>query len=90
MSPNVVISARICQKGVFNSILVLTRKSGEEIRIGEEIIVTVLLTGGNRGKLGIRGPRGIPVLQAVLSLKAPPLAGRRGRSVRSLESGSVS
>ena len=46
--------------------LVLTRKSGEDIRIGSDITVTVLLTSRNRVKLGISGPSEIPVLRGEL------------------------
>ncbi len=53
--------------------LVLTRKLGEEIRIGDEITITVLLTGKNRVKLGISGPQEIPVVRAELSSKVQPV-----------------
>ena len=47
--------------------LVLTRKPGEDIRIGRNITVTVLLTSRNRVKLGISGPSEIRVLRGELS-----------------------
>ena len=47
--------------------LVLTRKPGENIRIGRNITVTVLLAGRNRVKLGISGPSEIRVLRGELS-----------------------
>jgi len=47
--------------------LVLTRKPGEDIRIGRNITVTVLLTVRNRVKLGISGPPEIRVLRGELS-----------------------
>ena len=53
--------------------LVLARKPGEDIRIGSNITVTVLLTGRNRVKLGISGPSEIRVLRGELS----PLATSR-------------
>lgn len=43
--------------------LVLTRKSGEAIRIGDLVTVTVLVTGRNRVKLGILGPPQISVVR---------------------------
>jgi len=36
--------------------LVLTRKSGEAISVGEEITVTVLEVRGNQVRLGIKAP----------------------------------
>lgn len=41
--------------------LVLSRKRGEAVRIGQEVEVTVLEVHGNRVKLGVVGPRHIPV-----------------------------
>jgi carbon storage regulator len=41
--------------------LVLTRKSGEEIVIGREIRLTVLGIQGNRVQLGIAGPADVPI-----------------------------
>lgn len=41
--------------------LVLTRKPGENIRIGSDIVVTVLGVRAGHVKLGIKAPRGVPV-----------------------------
>jgi carbon storage regulator len=41
--------------------LVLTRKSTEEIRIGSDITVKVIAIRGGQVKLGIDAPRGIRV-----------------------------
>lgn len=41
--------------------LVLTRKSGERIVIGDGIQVTVLRVEGNRVKLGFTGPSVVPI-----------------------------
>ena len=41
--------------------LVLTRKSGEKIRIGKDIIVSVISKGHGLLKLGIEAPREISV-----------------------------
>jgi carbon storage regulator len=46
--------------------LVLTRKVGERIRIGEDIIVTVTSLGHGKVRLGIDAPRAVPVLRAEL------------------------
>jgi carbon storage regulator CsrA len=75
--------------------LVLTRKLGEEIRIGDDITVTVLLTQRNRVKLGISGGKGVPVVRAELAKPASPAvrpspAVRHSRRVCSLEAAGVS
>ncbi|MFW5959506.1 MAG: carbon storage regulator CsrA [Chitinivibrionales bacterium] len=41
--------------------LVLTRKNGESIRIGDNIILKVIETENNHVKLGIEAPRDISV-----------------------------
>jgi carbon storage regulator len=41
--------------------LILTRKSGEQIAIGDHIVITVLETKGNQVKLGIDAPRDVTV-----------------------------
>lgn len=46
--------------------LVLTRKHGEAIKIGNEIIIKVIQTGKGTVKLGIEAPAHIRVLRAEL------------------------
>jgi len=41
--------------------LVLSRRPGEQITIGEQIIVTVLQVRGNRVTLGFLGPGEVPI-----------------------------
>lgn len=41
--------------------LVLSRKSGEQIRIGTEIEVTILRIQGNRVEVGIAAPRSLSI-----------------------------
>jgi carbon storage regulator len=41
--------------------LVLTRKLGETIRIGSDIVVTVLAVSGRQVRLGVEAPKGITV-----------------------------
>lgn len=40
--------------------LVLTRRAGEKIRLGTDIVITILQTG-NQVKVGIDAPREMPV-----------------------------
>ena len=41
--------------------LVLSRKKGEKIVIGDKICVVVVSVHGNRVKLGIEGPAEVPI-----------------------------
>ena len=43
--------------------LVLSRKSGESITIGEDIVVTVVGVNGTQARLGITAPRNVQVLR---------------------------
>jgi len=45
--------------------LVLTRKKGEEIKIGDDVTVTVVRTG-KVIKLGIEAPTGVRIIRAEL------------------------
>jgi len=47
--------------------LVLTRKSGEAINVGDEITVTVLEIRGNQVRLGIQAPLDIAIHRKELS-----------------------
>ena len=47
--------------------LVLTRKRTESIKIGEDIVVTVIHTSAGSVKLGIQAPANVRVLRAELS-----------------------
>ena len=41
--------------------LVLTRKSGEKITIGDDVVISVLEVRGTQVKVGIEAPKGIAV-----------------------------
>jgi carbon storage regulator len=44
--------------------LVLSRKSGERVLVGEDIEVTILEIDGDRVKLGFDAPRYVPICRA--------------------------
>ncbi|MGM0488531.1 MAG: carbon storage regulator [Planctomycetota bacterium] len=61
--------------------LVLTRKLGQRISIGDDAEVVVLKITGNRVRLGIRAPKDVPI-------RRDDVAGRRGdKAVDAVESG---
>ncbi len=41
--------------------LILTRKMGESLKIGDEVTVTVLGTKGNQVRLGVEAPKEVAV-----------------------------
>ena len=41
--------------------LILTRRTGESLNIGDEVQVTVLKIKGNQVRIGIRAPKEMPV-----------------------------
>ncbi len=47
--------------------LVLTRKSNEKIRIGDDIVITVLRTKGKAVRLGIEAPNDMRVLRGEIA-----------------------
>lgn len=50
--------------------LVLSRKLGEEILIGDDVRLVVYRISGNRVRLGIAAPEGVPVHRAELLANA--------------------
>ncbi len=52
--------------------LVLSRKESQRIRLGDEIVITVLRLGGEKVRLGIEAPRDMLVLRDELERRAEP------------------
>ena len=46
--------------------LVLSRKSGEKIRIGDDVAITVVRIGPNTVRIGIEAPRDMSILREEL------------------------
>jgi carbon storage regulator len=58
--------------------LVLSRKFGEKIQIGEDITVTVVDIDRGKIRLGIEAPRDVPIFrQELLPLGVPPTRDER-------------
>jgi carbon storage regulator len=57
--------------------LVLSRRPGEEIVLGDNIRVTVVAIQGNKVRLGVSAPADVRILRTELS-EAPPEASRSG------------
>jgi carbon storage regulator len=55
--------------------LVLSRREGERIRLGDSIVITVVKLGGDRVRLGIEAPADVLVLRGELNQRTeePPL-----------------
>ena len=51
--------------------LVLTRKQGEQIRIGKDVTITVVRTKGKTVRLGIEAPAHVNVLRGELLVDSP-------------------
>lgn len=61
--------------------LVLTRKPQETIRIGDDIVVTIIRTKGKAVRLGIEAPQEVPVLRGEIHTEnhSPALDDRNTR-----------
>jgi carbon storage regulator len=58
--------------------LVLNRKTGEKIHVGDNITITVLEVQGNRVRIGIDAPTDVAILRAELQ-NLLPTAGDNAR-----------
>jgi len=53
-------------------VLVLSRKPGEKLMIGDNIVITILAINGNRVRVGIEAPKEIPVLRSEVDDRSLP------------------
>jgi carbon storage regulator CsrA len=51
--------------------LVLTRKTQQQIQFGDDIVVTILQVKGHSVRVGIEAPRGVRVLRGEIASKPP-------------------
>jgi len=59
------------------AMLVLTRRVGESIRVGDDIVVTLVQIGPGKVRIGIEAPPSLTILREELldqATKFPPLA----------------
>ena len=54
--------------------LVLTRKVNEQIRIGQDIVITVVQLGQGKVRIGVEAPREVPVVRQELIDNQTPSA----------------
>jgi carbon storage regulator len=47
-------------------VLIVSRKAGEQVMIGDDVVVTVVEVSGQTVRLGIEAPRSLPVYRAEL------------------------
>jgi carbon storage regulator len=47
--------------------LVLTRKVGERIRVGDDVVITVVRINGTAVRLGVEAPAGVAVVRQELA-----------------------
>lgn len=53
--------------------LVLTRKEGEKIRIGDDIVISVVRVNGDKVRIGIEAPTSMTILRDELKAKERPI-----------------
>jgi carbon storage regulator len=64
-----VVGGIAVQAGEAQAVLVLTRKAGQSIMIGDEIEVSVLAIMGEKVRIGIEAPREVPVFRKEVYLE---------------------
>jgi carbon storage regulator len=66
--------------------LVLSRKPGESIHIGDDVVVTVVRVGPNAVRLGVSAPRDVPIVREELNYEPQhPVAAEAATDVRHIE-----
>lgn len=62
--------------------LVLTRKHGEKITIGNDVVITVVSIRGSKVQLDIAAPKDMPIMRAELLRAGGGVADGRGVDIR--------
>jgi carbon storage regulator len=66
--------------------LILTRRSGETVHIGDDVVVTVLAVKGNQVRIGISAPRNVAVDREEIFERKRNESAPRAAGVASVES----
>ena len=61
--------------------LVLSRKEGEQLLIGDDVVVTINRISGNRVAIGIEAPRNVRIVRGELEKHEPVACGTASISV---------
>lgn len=67
--------------------LIVTRSPGQEVRIGEDVVVRVVGVRGEKVRLGIEAPAGVPVHRKEVFSDIKRNGKRKGRSGRDVVDG---
>jgi carbon storage regulator len=57
--------------------LVLSRRERERVRLGNDIVVTIVRVSGDKVRLGIEAPASMPVLRDELDAYSPEIAAEK-------------
>jgi carbon storage regulator len=66
-------------------VLILTRRVGESVMIGDEVAVTVLRVKGNQVRLGVNAPKSISVQREEIFQRIKREAGQSTQPVEGVE-----
>ena len=58
--------------------LILTRRVGESVMIGDDVIITVLGVKGNQARVGIAAPKSVPVHREEVFERIQAIKNREG------------
>jgi carbon storage regulator len=70
--------------------LILTRRIGETIMIGDDVIVTVLGVSGNQVRVGVKAPRTVAVHREEVYERLKPVLQEEGTEAISSANGAYS
>ncbi len=65
--------------------LILTRRVGETLMVGDEVTVTVLAVKGNQVRIGINAPKHIPVHREEIYLRIKRESSPQGADIAEIE-----
>jgi len=63
--------------------LILTRRVGESVMIGDDVIITVLGVKGNQARVGIAAPKSVPVHREEVFERIQAIKNREGEELNS-------